>query len=307
VADDLYDVLGVAKTASDKEIRSAYRALAKKLHPDLNPGDKGAEERFKTVASAYAILGNAETRKRYDRGEIDATGAERQEPRYYRQHADGDARHQYSSTAGYEDFVDLGDLFADAFARERGRTRGEGMRLRGADLRYHLAVDLLDAVNGAKKRVTMPDGATLEVSIPAGIEDGQVMRLKGKGQPGYNEGPPGDALVTIEVRPHAVFRREGNNIAIELPIALHEAVLGAKVEVPTTSGRVVVSVPKGATSGQTLRLRGKGIKARSGTGDQLVRLQIVMPEAIDEELERFMKSWADKHAYDPRARMETRS
>jgi DnaJ-class molecular chaperone len=307
VADDLYDVLGVKKTASDKEIRSAYRALAKKLHPDLNPGDKGAEERFKTVASAYAILGNAETRKRYDRGEIDATGAERQEPRYYRQHADGDARHQYSSTAGFEDFVDLGDLFADAFARGRGGARGEGMRLRGADLRYHLAVDLLDAVNGAKKRVTMPDGATLEVSIPAGIEDGQVMRLKGKGQPGYNEGPPGDALVTIEVRPHPVFRREGNNIAIELPVALHEAVLGAKVEVPTTSGRVVVSVPKGATSGQTLRLRGKGIKSRSGTGDQLVRLQIVMPETVDEELERFMKSWADKHAYDPRARMEARS
>jgi DnaJ-class molecular chaperone len=303
VAKDLYQILGVAKTASEKEISSAYRTLAKKLHPDLNPGDAGAEERFKELASAYAVLRDPETRERYDRGEIDETGAEKPQQRYYRHHADQDARHQYSSTAGYEDFVDLDDLFAEAFARRRGGG-AEGMRLRGADVRYHLEVDLLEAVNGAKKRVTMPDGATLDISIPAGIESGQTMRLKGKGGPGYNDGPPGDALVTIEVRPHRLFRRDGNTISIDLPITIDEAVLGAKVEVPTTSGRVKVTIPKGATSGQTLRLRGKGIKTKSGTGDQLVRLQIVMPDTVDEDLEAFMTTWSEKHRYNPRAGLE---
>jgi DnaJ-class molecular chaperone len=310
VAKSLYQILGLEKTASDEEIRKAYRTLAKKLHPDLNPGDKAAEERFKEVAGAFAILGDAEKRKRYDRGEIDESGAERPEQRFYRHYADSDRRHQYTSTAGFEDFVDFGDLFREAFARAEGgerRSHAGSTRFPGADVRYHLSIDFLEAAKGAKKRITMPEKTTLDVSIPAGIEDGKILRLKGKGQPGLNGGPPGDALVSIQVRQHRIFKRDGDNILIDLPIGLHEAVLGGKVKVPTITGRVTMTVPKGATSGQTLRLRGKGIQSRRGAGDQLVRLTIAMPDDVDAELENFMKSWAATHDYDPRADLEKAS
>jgi DnaJ-class molecular chaperone len=313
VTKSLYEVLGVKKAASDEDIRSAYRKLAKELHPDLNPGDAEAEERFKEVSSAFAILGDTGKRKRYDAGKIDDTGAERPEQQFYRQYADTDASHHYDSTAGFNDFADLGDLFAEAFAGRAQAQQANGdyaqggsrpysrsMRFAGADVRYHLAVDFLEAANGTRKRVTMPDGGTLDVSIPAGIRDGQTMRLKGQGQPGLNGGAPGDALISIDVRPHKTFERDGHNIIVELPIGIHEAVLGGKAEVPTISGRVSMSIPKGARSGQTMRLRGRGIKSKDMEGDQFVRLKIVMPKMIDDELESFMKSWVEEHGYDPR-------
>ena len=301
----LYDTLGVEPSATDKDISAAYRKLAKELHPDLNPGDSAAEERFKKVSSAFAILGDAKKRKQYDAGEIDESGQETPRQQYYRQYADTDAAHQYRSSGGFEDFVDLGDIFAEAFA-QRGaagqRSSYQSMAFPGADVRYHLTIDFLDAVNGTKTRVTMPDGQALDVTIPAGIGNGQTLRLNGKGDPGFNGGPSGDAYVSIEVRPHPLFERDGNDIAINVPIGIHEAILGGKVEVPTISGRVNVTIPKGASTGQTLRLRGRGVQARNMKGDQLVRLTIVMPEKIDDELETFMKSWADKHEYDPRAK-----
>lgn len=303
----LYEVLGIEETASQEDVRRAYRKLAKKLHPDLNPGDKHAEEKFKAISSAFSILGDEEKRKKYDAGEIDESGTETPQQQYYRHYADTDAHHHYSSTAGFDDFIDISDLFADAFAKAGNRRSGakaHSMPLQGADVRYHLAVDFLEAVTGAKKRVTMPDGAALNISIPAGIEDGQTMRLKGKGHPGLKGGEPGDALVTVEVRPHPYFERDGNDVLIEIPIALHEAVLGGTVTVPTISGPVNMKVPKGASSGQVLRLRGKGIKGSKRTGDQLVRLKIVMPETIDPELETFMKNWAKDHQYNPRDRLE---
>lgn len=308
---DLYAVLGVDKTASEKDIRSAYRKLAKELHPDLNPGDARAEERFKEVSSAFSILRDEDKRKRYDAGEIDATGAERAEQAYYRHHADSDTPHHYDSSAGFDDFVDLGDVFGEAFTRRatgqsgaQARTRTQSMQWPGADVRYHLDVDFLEAATGAKRRVTMPDGRTLDINIPAGISYGQTMRLKGQGQPGLNGGPPGDALVSIEIRPHPIFERDGNDIVVELPIGIHEAVGGGKVEVPTISGRVSMMVPTGATTGQTMRLRGKGIRVKRKSGDQLVRLKIVMPDKIDDELRDFMKSWAEKHSYNPRPKWE---
>jgi DnaJ-class molecular chaperone len=304
---DLYQILGVAKTATDEEISKAYRKLAKQFHPDLNPGNKDAEERFKEVAAAFAILGDKDKRKRYDNGEIDASGAEMPERQFYRTYADTDAHHHYHSTGGYEDFVDLGDLFAEAFMHGRDRDatgQRPSMPFPGADVRYHLTIEFMEAVNGATKRVTMPGDVTLDVSIPAGIETGQVLRLQGKGRPGFNGGPPGDALVAIDIRSHPLFRRAGNDIHIDLPIALHEAVLGGKVEVPTIAGKVSMTIPRGATSGQTMRLRGRGVKTAKTTGDQLVRLTIAMPKQVDKDLEDFMQSWVKSHDYNPREGME---
>jgi len=301
----LYEILGVEKSAPDDEIRKSYRKLAKQYHPDLNPGDKEAEERFKDVASAFAILDDKDKRARYDAGEIDEAGAEKPQYEFYRQHADTDRQHQYHSSAGYEDFADMGDVFSEIFRQQRGGG-GRQFEIRGADVRYHMKVAFLEAAQGAKKRITMPDGVTLDVSIPRGIDSGQTIRLKGKGHPGINGGAAGDALVEIEVEPHPLFERDGLDILIDFPIAIDEAVLGGKVEVPTISGTVRMTLPKGASSGQTLRLAGRGIKARSGKtkGDQLVRLKIVLPQEIDAELEAFMTSWREKHAFDPRADRE---
>ena len=308
MAEDLYSVLGVPKTASAGDITKAYRKLAKKLHPDLNPGDKAAEEKFKKITAGYDILGDAEKRGRYDRGEIDASGQERPQQHYYREYAGGQDGARYRSTAGFEDIGAFSDLFGDLFG-ERGGIReggrgGARFSMRGPDAQYRLEVDLLDAVNGTKTRITLPDGGTLDVAIPTGVTDGQVLRLKGKGGPGIGEGEPGDALIEISVRPHPVFKREGDDIIVEVPITFHEAVLGGKVEVPTIGGRVFATVPPGSNTGQTLRLKGRGIKTKSGTGDQLVKLSVVLPERIDDDLRSFAETWREAHQYDPRRKLK---
>jgi len=308
MADDPYSVLGVAKTASGADITKAYRKLAKKLHPDLNPGDKAAEEKFKQITAAYEIVGDEEKRGRYDRGEIDAGGQERPQQRYYREYAGGDEGARYRSTAGYEDIGAFSDLFGDLFG-ERGGARGGGaggrrFPMRGQDAQYRLDVDFLDAVNGTKTRITLPDGGTLDVTIPPGVTDGQVLRLKGKGNPGMGEGGAGDALIEITVRPHAVFKREGDDILVEVPITLDEAVLGGKVEVATVTGRVFATVPPGSNTGQTLRLKGRGVKRGAASGDQLVRLSVVMPERLDDDLKAFAEKWRESHRYDPRRKLK---
>jgi len=306
MAEDLYSVLGVPKTASAGEINKAYRKLAKKLHPDLNPGDTAAEERFKQISHAYSILKDPEQRGKYDRGEIDASGQERPQQRYYREYAGGPEGAQYHSTSGFEDIGAFSDLFGDMFGGGAGMRGGRGGRfsMRGQDAQYHLDIPFLDAVNGTKQRITLPDGSTLDVTIPPGVSDGQVLRLKGKGMPGLGEGPPGDALVEIGIRPHPVFKREGNDIVVEVPISFDEAVLGGKVEVPTISGRVAVTVPAGSNTGQTLRLKGRGVK---GKGDQLVKLSVMMPEKIDDDLKSFAEEWKKSHAYDPRGKLKERA
>lgn len=305
MAEDLYSVLGVAKTASAAEITKAYRKLAKKLHPDLNPGDKAAEEKFKKVTAAYGIIGDEEKRKRYDRGEIDASGQETPQHRYYREYAGGAEGARYRSTAGFEDIGAFSDLFGDLFGEARaGRAGARRFSMRGQDAHYRLEVGFLDAVNGTKTRITLPDGGTLDVTIPPGVTDGQVLRLKGKGGPGFGEGEPGDALIEISVKPHSVFKREGDDIVVELPITFDEAVLGGKVEVPTISGRVSVTVPPGSNTGQTLRLKGRGVKSKAGTGDQLVKLNVVLPERMDEELKSFAERWRESHRYDPRRKLK---
>jgi len=298
VSDDPYQVLGVSRTATQDEIRKAYRKRAKQLHPDLHPGDKEVEAQFKALSAAYQLLNNPEQRARFDRGEIDASGAERPQQHFYRHYADADEARRYTSSAGASEFEDLSDIFSDLFGRGRG---GGGFQARGQDLHYQLEVEFLDAVNGARRRITFPDGNTLDLTIPAGTRDGSTLRLKGKGAPGAGGGARGDALIQVSVRSHPVFRREGNDIEIDLPITLYEAVLGAKIEVPTISGRVAMSVPKGSSTGKVLRLRGKGVKPQHGpAGDQRIVLNVVLPEKIDPDLERFMEGWRRAHAYDPR-------
>ena len=309
MAEDPYSVLGVATSATADEITKAYRKLAKKLHPDLNPGDKAAEEKFKEISNAYSILNDEEKRGKYDRGEIDASEQERPEARYYREYAGGPGGARYHSSAGYEDMGDFSDLFGDMFGGGmrgagmggRGQRGGARFSMPGQDAQYHLDIPFLDAVNGTKTRITLPDGSTLDVTIPPGVNEGQVLRLKGKGHPGLGEGPPGDALVEVGVRPHPVFKRDGNDIVVELPISLDEAVLGGKVQIPTIGGNVAMTVPAGANSGQTLRLKGRGVK---GKGDQLVKLNVVMPEKIDDDLKAFIEEWKKTHAYDPRRTMK---
>jgi DnaJ-class molecular chaperone len=297
---DPYETLGVSKTASGDEIRKAYRKLAKKLHPDLNPGDKQAEERFKEVAAANDLLSDPEKRRRFDAGEIDASGAEKAPPhaRYYRDYA-AEGGHPYEGQGAYGDFAQGDDLFADLMRRAAEQAR----RRPGADLHYELAIDFLDAVNGASKTITLPQGGTLNVTIPAGVEDGQTLRLRGKGAPSAGEGPPGDALVQIVVRPHRYFSREGDNILVDLPITVKEAALGAEVRTPTTTGNVMLKIPKRSNTGDVLRLRGKGLKTRGGAGDELVKLKVMMPSDADPELDAFLADWKPAANYDPRKEM----
>ena len=301
MAEDPYKVLGVARDASDDDIRRAYRKLAKELHPDLNPANRStAEERFKKVSGAYEIIGDAEKRKQYDRGEIDANG----EQRRYRTHAGaggpfGGRAAPGGAPAG-EDFG-FGDIFSDLFGRVRGGGDGGAYAGRGRDIRYTLEVEFLEAATGTKKRVTMPEGGTLDLNVPEGVADGQVLRLKGKGSPGARGLEAGDALVEIKVRTHPNFKRAGDDIALDLPITLDEAVLGAKIEVQTISGRVQLNIPKGTSSGRVFRLKGKGVRNNmtGSTGDQLVTVRIVLPEKIDDELSYFLSEWRQKHRYNP--------
>jgi DnaJ-class molecular chaperone len=303
VSEDPYAVLGVKPEATQDEIRTAYRALAKKLHPDLNPGDSKAEEKFKQVSAAYDLVGDADKRARYDRGEIDASGNERPRERYYRDfHGAGAEQHAYSSGSGYADFADSEDILREMFGRGGGERR---FRMRGQDALYRLPVEFLEAVNGATKRITMPDGGTIDVVIPPGTRDGQVLRLRGKGGPGIGGGEPGDALVEIEVRPHAFFTRKGDDIHVEVPISLPEAVLGGKLDVPTPTGPVRMTVPKAANTGTVLRLKGKGAaRADKSHGDEYVTLKIVLPEKLDPEIEEFAQRWQAGKDQNPRRHLE---
>jgi DnaJ-class molecular chaperone len=292
-----YEVLGVGPTVSPGDIQKAYRKLAKKLHPDLNPGDKAAEEKFKEVTGAYDLLGDAEKRKRFDAGEIDATGAERPQQPFYRDFAASEEGHPYTDDSGFADFMDTDDALAELLRRgERARANR-----RGRDLHYSLPIDFAESITGASKRLTLPDGGTLDVTIPPGLVDGQILRLRGKGAPGSGKGGRGDALIEVEVRPDDRFTREGDDISLELPISLSEAVLGGRVRVATPAGDVTMTVPKGSNAGTTMRLKGKGAPRHGGGhGDQFVKLKIVLPKGPDPELEAFVSEWDKGKTFNPR-------
>ena len=289
---DPYEVLGVGKDATMADIKKAYRKLAKTNHPDLHPGDAAAERRFKEISRAQAVLGDKTKRGRFDRGEIDADGNERMETPFHGHNASGPggARYEYhGGDADLGDLGDLGDIFSTLFGGGIGGQSGfDGRGDRpypGRDMRYELAVDFLDAVNGAKRRVVMADGGHLDVTLPKGLRDGQTIRLKNKGMAGINGGPAGDALVTVKVRGHAGFRRVGDDIHVTRPVSLSDAVLGGRVQVETVAGPVTLTVPENSNSGRVLRLKGKGVRrAGKPAGDQLVTLRIALPKSPDPEL-----------------------
>ncbi|UFN51232.1 DnaJ domain-containing protein [Roseomonas sp. OT10] len=325
MAEDPYSILGVARTASAEEIRKAYRAIAKKNHPDLNPGNKEAEERFKAASVANDLLSDPEKRARYDRGEIDASGQERPERAYYRDFAEGPQGARYRRPGGgpgghpggfqQEGFTgaggagfggsfdpeDLGDIFSDLFRGEGGGGGGSNRPRRGADRRYQMEVAFLDAVNGATSRLTLPSGETLDVRIPPGLEDGQVLRLRGKGQAGRNGGPDGDALIEVTVRAHPLYRREGRDLEMEVPVTVAEAVLGTRATLPTPRGEVAMTIPPGSDAGTRLRLRGRGVAEGGGqpAGDLFVVLKLVLGP-VDDSLREFLRGWAAEHPSDPR-------
>jgi DnaJ-class molecular chaperone len=295
--------LGVARTASADELRRAFRKLAKQYHPDRNPGDKAAEERFKRISAAFDLLGDEDKRKKFDAGEIDADGRETMRG-YGGGHPFGQGGFQPGGFrpgpggAQFED-VDLGDILGEMFGGRGGRAGAFNQR--GQDIRAHVDIDLEEAINGAKRRIGFSDGRTLEITIPKGATDGQVLRLKGQGAPG--RAGAGDALIEVGIRPHPVFRREGDNLVMDLPISVPDAVLGGKVEAPTPDGPVTLSIPAGSNSGSTLRLKGKGMPGQLGRrGDLMARLQVTLPEKADPELTRFAEGWRADRPYNPRRR-----
>jgi len=296
---DPYDTLGVRRDASADDIKKAYRKLAKSLHPDLNPGKPEVERRFKEVSAAYDLLSDQEKRGKYDRGEVDAQG----NPRADHAYRDAWARGRGAGAGVGPDMgagFDPSDIFEEVFGGGKGRRRG-GFRARGADVTYALTIDFLEAARGGTRRIKLADGRTLDVNIPPGTEDGQTLRLKGQGTPGLGGGTPGDAYIEISVTPHHLFRREGNDVHVEAPVAIQEALLGASIEVPTIDGRVKVKLPKGANTGTKLRLKGRGMPGPKGArGDQYVTLKVMLPDPPDPALTAFVEEWAEKRHDNPR-------
>ena len=303
---DPYETLGVTRSATDKDIKDAFKKLARKYHPDLHPGDKTAEEKFKDISAANDLLKDKEKRRRFDAGEIDASGAERPQERFYRDFADGPAYASHAAQDGFASKEELEEFLARAFA---GGTRGSqgNFRARGQDLSYVLPVRFLEVANGAVRTITLPEGKTLQVTIPEGAEDRQMLRLKGQGMPGFGGGPPGDAYVELHVDPHPFFRRKDDNIHVDVPVTLKEAALGARIEVPTISGPVTMTLPKGSNTGKTLRLRDKGIRNRKTgqRGHQMVTLKVVLPLEEEPELTAFLETWQPRNSDDPRKEMQS--
>ena len=309
MAQDPYTELGVAKGASQAEIKKAFHKLAKELHPDRNPGDKKGEERFKRVSAAFDFLSDEEKRQKVDRGEIDADGREVFRGFSGARRGPGGGPGAGFNPGGFSstqfDPADLEDIFS-VFGGLGGAMGGRGGARpqpspQGVDVRAKLDIDLEDTIEGATKRIGFNDGRTLDVTIPKGASDGQTLRLKGQGQQGRG-GAFGDALIELKVRPHPVFKREGSDLSMDLPVSIPDAVLGGKVEAPTPDGPVSLNVPKGSNTGAVLRLKGKGAyDAKSGKrGDLMARLVVTLPDKPDPELEKFAETWRKERPYTPR-------
>jgi DnaJ-class molecular chaperone len=288
MANNPYSVLGVTKSASKDDVRKAYRKLAKKYHPDVCPNDEKAEAKFKDASAAFALLNNDEERARFDRGEIDASG----NPTGAQGFPGQGQGHGFPGGFAPGGFEDISDILSDLFGSHQRGGRQQNFAFRGDDIRYTLSVSFVEAINGAAKQVRMGDGKQLKISIPPGTKNGDLLRLRGQGNPGTGGGPPGDAIVEIKVASHKHFKRDGQNIHLDLPISLKEAVLGAKVPVPTPAGTVTLTLPPNTSSGKVLRLKGKGVPSPRGkAGDLLVRLMIALPEKPDPGLKKCIAEW----------------
>ncbi|MBB4197130.1 molecular chaperone DnaJ [Rhodoblastus sphagnicola] len=321
---DPYQILGVAKDASQADVKKAFRKLAKQHHPDQNPNEPKAKDKFAEVNSAYEILGDEKKRGAFDRGEIDAEG----KPRGFEGFPGGGFRrgghgggpgggagpgaHPFEFNFGGGSPFDAADIFSDLFGRggpgaARGAGAGPGARARqpGADIALDTHVSLETALHGGKARVQTPSGKTLEINVPAGVEEGKQIRLRGQGQPSPGGGPAGDALVTVHIQKHPHFRVDGRDIRLDLPVTLYEAVLGGRVEAPTLGGKVELTLPPKSNSGKTLRLRGKGLPAAGGqpAGDLLITLRITLPDGGWAELEEVARKMQAKQPYDPRVEL----
>ncbi len=311
-ARDPYHILGLSRSASSDDIKKAYRKLAKEHHPDLKPGNAANEDRFKEISAAYTLLSDPEKRARFDRGEIDASGQERHHGFGGRGHAYSNRGRAYSNAddsffggggGGGDDW--FSDLFGGGRRRGGGGTGGSssgGPKARGTDISYSVTVSFIDAAQGAKRRINLSSGKSIDVTIPPGTEDQQKLRLKGQGLPGMGGLPAGDAIIEVHVEAHPFFTRQDGDIHVEVPITLNEAVLGATIRVPTVSGPVAVKVPPGSNTGATLRLRGKGVvnQKTKQAGDQYVKLKVVLPDPPDAELVKFVEEWAKTRSYDVR-------
>jgi DnaJ-class molecular chaperone len=323
---DPYEVLGVPRTASQDDIKKAFRKLAKKLHPDANKNDAKAATKFAEISAAHELLSDADKRKAFDRGEIDAEG----KPRFQGFEGFGAGANPAGAGAGrgnFESFTwgpegfrasgggagfgGIDDILKDMLGARAGRGGRSGFgtqfepeefagRGRGSDVTAETAITLEEAAEGGSRRVHLPNGKEVSVKIPAGMTDGQQVRLKGQGHPGAGGGPAGDVLITVRIAPHAQFKLDGSNLRVEVPITLYEAVLGGKVHVPTLSGAVNLAIPAGTSAGRTFRLKGKGMPTKSGRGDLFATVRIILPERGDPELDALMQKWRDERPYDPR-------
>ncbi len=315
---DPYLVLGVMRSASADDIKQAFRRLAKQYHPDLNPGRPDIEQKFKEVNGAYSLLSDPDKRARFDKGEIDASGAERPDRTFRRawQNANratsGSAGGARSSSGarpgGDEDDPFADEFFNDIFGASKRRYSaggGSGVKAKGSDVNYSVTVSFADACLGAKRRLTLSTGKNIDVNIPPGTKDQSKLRLKGQGLPGLGGAGAGDAIIEVHVDSHPLFTRKDDDIHIEVPVTLQEAVLGAAIKVPTLDGQVAVKVPAGANSGTTLRLKGKGIAnpERKVTGDQYVKLVVMLPAKPDAELSAFIEKWSKGKDYDVRSKL----
>ena len=307
MASDPYQVLGVPRTASADEIRKAFRKLAKANHPDTNPNNKAAEERFKQVSGAFDILGDVAKKKKFDAGEIDADGRETM-----RGFGGGQGGPWgpppgggFGGGARRESFegVDLGDILGEMFGGARGGRGGpgSGFASRGSDVRAKLQIDLEDSIRGGKRRIAFSDGRTIDVTIPKGAQEGQTLRLKGQGAPG--RGGAGDAFIELTIAPHPIFRLEGEALVMDVPVTVYDAVLGGKAEAPTPDGPVTLTIPKGANTGTRLRLKGRGLADAQGRrGDLFARLVVVLPDKPDAALDAVAETWKRERPYTPKRR-----
>jgi DnaJ-class molecular chaperone len=332
---DPYEVLGVQRSASPADVKKAYRKLAKKLHPDANKKDPKAANKFAELNSAYEIVGDDDKRKAFDRGEIDAEGNPRFQGFEGFRGGPGGPGPDFGRGGGFESFTwgpdgfrrtttrgggaagagpgggrfedILGGMFGFGGAGPRGGPAFEaediGSAVRGQDMTAEMTITLNEAAHGATRRVGLPNGKDLEVKVPPGIGEGQTVRLRGQGGPAPHGGPPGDVLITVSIAPHPLFKVEGQNLRLELPVTLYEAVLGGKVRVPTLDGAVDLAIPANTSGGRTFRLKGKGLPGKAGAGDLFATVKIVLPDGKDAELEELMKKWRDNKPYDPRSGM----